>query len=310
MSRDQNLTQPSVPVSPAPRPAKLAIVTPSYEPDFELCRTLNRSVIEFWPSSVTHYIFVDRRDRALFQTLAGPRTTVVNKEELIPRGMFQLPYANRWFSTATFLPLAGWLVQQIAKIAAATYLTEDVLVMVDSDAVFVRDVDPRLFVEDSKSRLYRQPYAIRSDMTAHVEWHRHATELMGLPIEHPPMHDYIGQVIGWDRAIVRAMCERIEATTGTSWHTALARTRKVSEYLLYGIFVEGTPAMRERVWIDERSRVRMHWDFDALSEGDVRRLAHSLSDGDLAMMISSHSATSQRVRGFAIELATNGRLHS
>ena len=286
----------------------LAIVTPSYAPDFELCRTLNRSVLEFLPASVKHYIFVDRRDYKLFRTLAGSRTSVVIKEEMMPRGIFQVPGTNRWMSTATLLPITGWLVQQITKIAAANFLTEDALVMVDSDAVFVRDVDTRIFVAGGRTRLYRKPGAILAHMTAHVTWHHNASQLLGLPSESVPLTDYIGQVIGWDRMIVHNMCARIETVTDCSWHTALARARKVSEYLLYGMFVERTPEMRDRVWIEERSRVGMYWEIAALTDADADAFARSLDDGDIALMITSHSKTSFETRRSAIATATNGRL--
>ena len=286
----------------------LAIVTPSYAPDFALCKTLNRSVIEFLPESVNHYIFVDRRDRKLFQELASARTHVITKEEMMPRGIIQIPGFNRWISASNFLPIAGWLVQQITKIAAAHYLPEAVLVMVDSDAVFVRDVDPRTFTEGGKSRLYRQSNAITQAMQAHVTWHQNASRLLGFPDAKAPMHDYIGQVIGWDAAIVRDMCKRMEEINGCSWHAAITRTRQISEYLLYGIFVEQTSSYTGRVWIDEKSRVNMYWEIEALSDAESDTFARSLRQDDIALMISSHSKTSEAARRSAISTATKGRL--
>jgi hypothetical protein len=63
---------------------------------------------------------------------------------------------NRWCSRGTLLPINGWLVQQIAKIAMATLLVEETLLMLDSDAVFVRDIDTRLFANDGKTRLFKE----------------------------------------------------------------------------------------------------------------------------------------------------------
>ena len=286
----------------------IAIVTPSYAPDFDLCKTLNRSVIEFLPESVKHYIFVDRRDHKLFQKLATTRTHIIVKEDVMPRGIIQIPGLNRWMSASSFLPIAGWLVQQITKIAAAFFLREDVLVMVDSDAVFVRDVDPSTFIHDGKSRLYRQSNAITLAMESHVTWHQNASRLLGFAIENPPMHDYIGQVIGWDAAIVRDMCERLEETNGCTWHAAITRARQISEYLLYGIFVEQMSDYRRRVWIDENSRVSMYWEIEALSQAQGDAFARRLHEDDIALMISSHSKTSDTTRRSAISTATNGRL--
>jgi len=288
--------------------SSIAIVTPSYAPDYELCKTLNRSVLEFLPESVKHYIFVDKRDHKLFAQLANSRTRVLAKEEVMPKGIIQIPGLNRWISTSTFLPIAGWLVQQITKIAAAHVLDDAVLIMVDSDATFIRDVDVKTFSSEGRTRLYRQSNAITQTMQAHVTWHNNARRLLGFPIDETPMHDYIGQVIGWDAAIVREMCTRIEQINGCSWHTAITRARQISEYLLYGIFVEATSGYTQRVWIDENPRVSMYWEIKALSELESKTFARSIQSDDIAFMISSHSKTTETARRTAISIATKGRL--
>jgi hypothetical protein len=288
--------------------ADVAIITPSYGPDFELCRTLNRSVLEFLPASVKHYIFVDRRDLSLFRSLAGERTLVATKEEIMPKGIIQVPGTNRWMSRATLFPISGWLVQQIAKIATADLLAESTLVMVDSDALFVRDVEPSVFASDGLTRLYRCPGAITADMKSHVTWHNNACRILNVVPDALPMDDYIGQVISWDRTLVKRMCARLEEVNATSWHGALARTRAVSEYLLYGLYVEKVIGHANHVWIDERSRCKAHWELSPLLDSELAEFATSLEDGDFALMIGSHSGTSDKTRRAAIALATNGRL--
>ena len=52
---------------------RLAVVTPSYAPDFDLCADLNRSVLAHAGDDVHHHIVVAARDLALFARLAGPR---------------------------------------------------------------------------------------------------------------------------------------------------------------------------------------------------------------------------------------------
>jgi hypothetical protein len=286
----------------------LAIVTPSYGPDFELCRTLNRSVLEFFPAPVKHYLFVDRRDLKRFASLAGKRTIVAPKEEILPKGIIQIPGFNRWFSTSTLVPVSGWLVQQIAKIAVAQRLSEATLVMVDSDAVFVRDVEPAMFAAGHTSRLYRRTGGITADMTDHLTWHRNACKLLDVPPATAPVNDYIGQIISWNRDLVMQMCARIEMVTGRSWHAAMAMNRAISEYLLYGIFIEKVLGPQAPVWIDERSRCKTHWHLRPLLESQLTAFSLSLDEGDFALMISSHSGTSSETRRAAIELATNGRL--
>jgi hypothetical protein len=287
---------------------RIAIITPSYRRDFELCRTLNASVLEFLPAAVKHYVFVDRRDVHRFRCMRGERTIVAAKEEIMPGGIFQLPGMNRWISPATPFPISGWLVQQIAKIATAELIDADVLVMVDSDALFVRDVEPSVFATNGITRLYRCPDAITANKQSHVTWHRNACRLLDVTPDELPMDDYIGQVISWDRQIVRRMCAHLEQISGMSWQDTLAKARDVSEYLLYGLFVAKVIGAPGNVWIDERSRCKTHWELSPLRDSELVKFATSLDDGDFAVMISSHSGTSSKIRRSAVELATNGRL--
>ena len=285
----------------------IAIVTPSFSRDVELCRTLNRSVLEFLPDNVYHYIFVDRRDVALFSSLRGPRTIVAAKEEIIPRGIIQVPGTNRWVSAGTLLPISGWLVQQISKIATAFTLGEATLVMVDSDAVFVRDVDVALFTRNGHTRLFKDPAAITAAMTSHVKWHNNACQLLGISMRTLPMDDYIGQVISWNRTLVLQMCERVESVTGLRWYHAIARARQFSEYLLYGLYAENV-APTKSVWIDENTRCSSRWESSPLYHADLPQFIESLQSDDIALMISAHSHTTTEIRSLAIAQATGGRI--
>jgi len=289
---------------------RLSIITPSFARDFTLCRTLNRSVIEFFPPHIQHYIVVDRRDLALFRTLAGPRTTIVTKEDVLPAGIRRLPGLNRWRSSGTLLPISGWLVQQIVKIAMCGLLDEPTLLMVDSDAVFVRDVDLGLFARDGKTRLFKRAGAIRGKTPAmefHITWHENAARLLGISPDPLPLDDYIGQVISWRRELVLGMCRRIEDVTSTSWFKAIARIKAVSEYLLYGVYVDRV-ARPGTVWIDDHARCNSRWEDSPVVYDAVADYVASLNPEDIALMISAHSRTESGVRDLIIRSATNGRL--
>jgi hypothetical protein len=49
----------------------MAVITKTFAPDFELCASLNRSVLENSPETVPHHIIVPRSDLKLFGRLAG-----------------------------------------------------------------------------------------------------------------------------------------------------------------------------------------------------------------------------------------------
>ena len=100
-----------------PARRSIAVVTPSYAPDLELCRLLNRSVLEFLPPSIQHYVIVNDEDLPAFRGLAGDRTTVLSQREFLPSGMHRIPGTSRWLSRASPRPFGWWLAQQVVKLA-------------------------------------------------------------------------------------------------------------------------------------------------------------------------------------------------
>lgn len=285
------------------------MVTATYGPDAALCAQLNRSLGEFFPAC-THYILVDRRDLGLVRPLEGPRTRVLAKEEVLPRGFVRAPVGRRWVCPWTLRPLRGWLVQQVAKFASTLLVDEQVVVHVDSDTAFVRDVDVDSFVRDDRTRMYRLPEGITPTMTRHVEWHRNACRMLGVEPDTPPMADYISTIVSWDRAIVRRLCDRVEQVTGRHWYQAVARTPQFSEGLLYGAFVDKVLGRAAPVMVDERDRCLSYWDTVPISPSQSEGLADQFVEGDWAVMISSHSGTPVSVRREILTRVTGGRLEA
>jgi hypothetical protein len=275
----------------------LAIVTPSYGPDLDLCRELNESIQMFAPGS-THYILVDRRDMRAFAPLAGHRTVVLDRQEVLPRSFRRIPGTNRWVNPYALRPLSGWLMQQIVKIACASALEESTLVMVDSDTCFVQPVTESTFVRDGRCRCYSAPGAITADMSRHLEWYATACALLGVSGGPPPLPDSICSLASWDRRTVLDMCARVEEVTGRDWYASVARHPQFSEFLLYGVYVSLVPDGGERTWLDDRSRCLTYWDMTPLTSESAQQLVRGFQPGDLAVLISSHSGTAPGVRTF------------
>jgi hypothetical protein len=55
----------------------LAVITPSYAPDFESFRLLHRSVLACSDASVIHYVVVPDEDEPLFSELRSSRLRVI-----------------------------------------------------------------------------------------------------------------------------------------------------------------------------------------------------------------------------------------
>jgi hypothetical protein len=283
---------------------RVAVVTPSYHRDLAWTRTLNASVLEFFPQTVKHYLVIDRRDLPLFRPLQNARTIVHTVEDVAPGGFFRVPFLKkRWMLRAPVLPILGWLVQQVAKIAMASVLDEDIMVMVDSDVSFIRNVDLAMFSSpEGIARLYRRPGGILPSQANFIRWHENDCKLLGVAPDTAPMDDYVGNMISWDRKIALQMCARVESVTGEPWYVAFAKARGASEYLLYGNFVEKVIGVAGNAWIDNRSWCHTHWGRSPLDEASVRDFAQQLRVGDVAISIAGYSGTSDELRRIAVDL--------
>jgi hypothetical protein len=192
----------------------------------------------------------------------------------------------------------------LAKLSANHALDERVLVNMDSDVRFIRPVDLTLFAQGGRTRLYRKPGGIVQGME-HVTWHRNVCRLLGVEPDVLPMDDYVGNVISWDRNVALKACARVEAVTGLPWYVAFTRGRSVSEYLLYGLYVDKVSSPQSAgVWIDERSWCHTYWGPGPLAGEHVERFVAGLQRDDVAFSIAGYTHTDDRVVQAALRLVT------
>ncbi|WP_341720445.1 DUF6492 family protein [Micromonospora sp. FIMYZ51] len=278
---------------------RLAIITPSYAPDFELCADLHRSIQAQRVGPVTQQIIVPRRDLARFGQLAGAEVHAV--AEFLPRTFRQLPGVNGWVNLRRPVPpLRGWIVQQIVKLAAAAESDADVVLLVDSDIEFVRPFGVDRFRRDGITRFYRKPGEIDDRLPRHVLWHQVARKLLGLPPGSAPFTDYICWPAPWDPQIVRELLRRVEAVSGQPWATAIGAQLHFSEEILYGVFVDevlGAPANSyatdDMLCLGYSAEV-------ALDEHGLAELLDQVAPDDIAVMISAKSGTPLPLRRAAL----------
>src|SRR3954454_13419078 len=152
----------------------MAVITPSFAPDFELCADLNRSVLAYGPRSVRHHIIVPPSDLKLFGQLADPQTRISCENDFLPSsfvtiGKFKINLCR------PLPPVRGWILQQVIKLAAvAACEEEDVVLVVDSDIEFLRPFTVDTFASNGVVRFYRKPGAIDKQLPRHMIWHRAA----------------------------------------------------------------------------------------------------------------------------------------
>lgn len=281
--------------------AELAVITPSYGPDLELCRDLNASVLACTPASTSHYILAPERDLELFAALRGPRTQVWSVDRMLPRYVLGIPGANAWLNLRRpFPPIRGWVMQQVAKLHAASQIEADVLLSVDSDVAFVRPVTAQTFRQGGRICFYRKDAGVHAGLTRHLTWHDAARRLLGVPSAPPPLPDYIQSPNIWDRSAILAMRDRIQEVTGRPWLLAMAAQPHFSECTLYGVFVDEVLGERSNVAPVQSVRCHGYWKRSPLSLDAAHQFLRAMPAEDVAVMISAKSRTPLSVRRAAM----------
>lgn len=276
---------------------RMAVITPSFAPDFELCVDLHRSVLHNAPESVHHHIIVPRPDLKLFGRLAGPRTHIRCEAEFLPSSFVPVPFSKFTLNLRRpFPPVRGWILQQVIKLAAAAASSDDVALLVDSDVEFVRPFSPETFVRDGVVRFYRKPHEIDERLPRHMIWHRAARALLGVPPAEPPYTDYISSLLAWDPRIVRRMLQRVADTTGCRWTSAIAGQLHFSEWMLYGVFVDDLIGAPANSFTSDNPLCLAHWGTNPLDRDNAVELLGRIGPTDVAAMISAKSRTPLAVK--------------
>ncbi len=270
---------------------RLAIITPSYAPDFERCKLLCQSIKRFINPHPRHYIIVDADDLELFSSLESEHTTILTLESIIPSWLIKLPLKrNFWVSWKT-IPIRGWIIQQIIKISVAQQMEEDIAMFVDSDVFFIRDFDVQHLFKGDKTRLFCDAQGNEVQKKMHLKWHQSATKLLGLEAVNPEIPDYIGNLITWKKKHVQQMCSHIENVTGKNWMVAVGNSWHFSEYTLYGTFIQQILKEKSEHYSEANTLSLDYWLEESLSREEIRDFRTHLEPHQVAIMISAKSGT-------------------
>jgi Family of unknown function (DUF6492) len=276
---------------------RIAAITKSFAPDFQLCASLNRSVLDNSPDTVHHHIIVPRSDLKLFGRLAGPRTHIRCEADFLPSTFVPLPFSNIRINLARpFPPVRGWIQQQVVKLAAVAASEDDVVLVADSDVEFFRPFTAEMFARDGKVRFFCKQNQIDKRLPRHMIWHRVARSLLGLPPAEPPYADYISSPLAWDPMIVRRMLAHLTATTGRPWPTAIAGQLHFSECVLYGVFVDGVIGAPANSFASDDPLCLVYWEHTPLNLDSAAHFIRGVRPTDIAAVIQSKSKTPLAVR--------------
>lgn len=279
-----------------------AVITPSFAPDFERCKLLCQSMDRFISPKWKHYLIVDRRDIAIFKQLQSANREIIAVEDMLPWWIKRVPLAKRWWFSFKTLPIRNWILQQIVKISLAQYIKEDVLVFVDSDVAFIRPFSFSSFEKDGKVRLFRIPE--KGNIPSHYKWHRAAGKLLGIPVSNYYGARYIGNIISWKKENVLLLHERISSVGHQDWIKILASQLHLSEYILYGVFINNILKERSGHYMDSQNICLEYWENKNLTDDEIPIFLSKICPEHVAIMISAKSNMSTDRYKKLLELAS------
>jgi hypothetical protein len=284
----------------------VALLTPTYGRDLELCTLLCESVDRHVSSFSKHYLLVPDCDLPLFAHFESAHRTVLPASMFLPNWLRPLPRIIQrkrrqyWWSFRA-KPVSGWHVQQLIKIAATMSLPHERFCILDSDIVLFRDFDLARFEYPNSIPLLEMPDEVTPKQIRHARWVETSHRLLGLPARALPASDFIGHVIFWDQQTARAMAAKIETVTRLHWVEALCRTREFSEYMLYGYFVQNEARFAHLHTIVPRTPCVSYWDPPTLSKSELNQLLCGADKDDVAFSVASFSNTPVQTIRDAIE---------
>nr|WP_281432920.1 DUF6492 family protein [Aestuariivirga litoralis] len=266
-----------------------AVVTPSYSLDLERCQLLCRSMDAFLAGPWHHYIIVDPVDLPLFLPLAGPRRTIINKKDVLPKGFhfggkIPLIRLGRWWWSLRHGPVFGWQMQQYVKMLMAGLLEEEAMAFFDSDVFFLRPFDIGTFAKGHK---------VRFNPSVHVFLWENADVASSMRIvgvePTPDKTAFWGQeqIVTWHRQTVLDMLDYITKLQGKPWHEAIGRKLNFAEYHLYGTYVLYVQKNNPHLFDDELLYCKSLWTRDQAVGVDVREFCLTLAPHQSAVCIQS-----------------------
>jgi hypothetical protein len=268
---------------------QLAIITPAFSKHLPLLEISAESVDRYCPEDIKQYVIVSGREYHLFRHLEGVRRKIIIAEDVLPFSAFCLPVFVKgrevWLVDWHRL-VGGWIVQQIIKLCAPEISRADVFVYLDTDVFFIRPFARAGVLHEGRVRLWKQPG--NGAIETHMRWHRAASKLLGLPSCDYYGWDFIGNVITWRRDILLAMRARIAAVSGIHWSQAIVREKYLSEYILYGVFVQELLGIQDNHHLQSSDEVCLDsWNFLNKPGTPLQQLRERLRPSHIAVNIQS-----------------------
>lgn len=221
--------------------------TPSYAGDLDRAIWMRRSIRRFLNASCRHILAVPRRDHRAFArafrddadvelVLQEDAVASIFYPDLMYRVVKSLAPSQCWRLAARHGGRPGWVVQQIVKLNCTMWIDAGAVLFVDSDLVFTRPFSlADLGITDGPRTLVRITPP-RED-SKHREHINRSRQILGL-LPGESEHHYMAYPAIWYVDWLSSLHEHLEQQTPASWQQSLHAANLISEYTIYGLFVE------------------------------------------------------------------------
>lgn len=251
------------------------LFTPSYAPDIDRAKWLRKSIERFYNGEATHIFAIPKHDRRLFiNNLGSNNIEYIDQEELVdpifyPKPIYKIikkiaPSQVWRFEKSGGRP--GWIIQQIAKLASPKIIKDNPIVFLDSDVFFIRDFGANTLNLENQSRTLIR-ITPRDEAAKHRKRIERARNFLALP-SGATEHNYMGSPVIWHPDWALQLHSHIENVHNKYWQQALFDARYISEYSLYGIFVEEV-IKPKRITINETPYYHIVWDRESFERFKV-----------------------------------------
>jgi hypothetical protein len=269
-----------------------AIITPSYRGDYERCQLLCESMDALVTGPWHHYIIVDRIDFELFRPMQSEKRTILIVENILPPWLRQIKFLRLFIRRSVYFSFpfgfaGGWQIQQVVKLSMAFHLKEEGLLYCDSDVFFLRRFNVSTLNANGSFRFFRTKETIQYHSGVLATFLAASSLQLGLGKYSFPGPRYVDNLVPWHAPTVRLLCERVSEVSGKDWRVALGARFMLSEYTLYGLFVEHTLKSRSYFFETNESLCLTAWDKSHLEGADFGEYVKKLAPHQVAIGIQS-----------------------
>ncbi len=221
--------------------------TPSYIGDIDRVKLLRQSINKFSKEQLTHYIIVPKEDYRAFKKcfILDKNAIVLRQNDYVSKAFYpsisyqilhKLLPSQSW-RLGKYAGRPGWIIQQIVKLCIPQIIIEDAAFVVDSDVFFIRPFSIHEILDNSdKDRILIR--ISPSDESALQRKHISKSRgLFSLPEGATDFH-----YMSWPTLLykdwLQSLQQYLTSKYNKNWQIHLHDANIISEYSIYGIYVE------------------------------------------------------------------------